>query len=84
MCLSALLNGDDLEHILKCTLESRPECPTLVIVKFGVFFSTLRSSNNLAMLYYMFCTKEATAYLTRRKISLHLASQVVGRMGKPA
>lgn len=37
MCLSALLNGDDLEHIFKCTVESSPECPTLVIVEFVIF-----------------------------------------------
>lgn len=37
MCLSALLNGDDLEHILKCSVESRPECPTLVTEDFAIF-----------------------------------------------
>lgn len=36
------------------------------------------------MLYFMSFAKEAIAHLTRRKSSLHLASQVVGRMGKPA
>lgn len=48
------------------------------------YLFTSLSSNNIAMLYFMSFAKEAIAYLTRKKSSLHLASQVVGRMGKPA
>lgn len=48
------------------------------------YLFTALSSNNIAMLYFMSSAKEAIAYLTRKKSSLHLASQVVRRMGKPA
>lgn len=58
--------------------------PNLSYCEVCYLFTTLRSSNNIAMLYFMSFAKEAIAHLTRRKSSLHLASQVVGRMGKPA
>lgn len=76
-----MLNGDDLEHIFKCTVESRPECPILVIVKFAIFYYFKKFKQHNNALFHVLC-KGGNFILDKKKGFIASCKPSSGEDGK--